>query len=820
MTVLDHCRIVGRVAAALLDNLPHRVLEALPPHLAALAACHDVGKVSPGFQKKYFQQWLLQTCPAVAQRPCHLFEDRHGIVSEATLRAWAKQHGHNGEWQRWAQVLGVHHGSREEPLAEPCAKYGGPDWLAQRIGLIGALTAELGPMPVAPPSSSDLHLAAGLTCVADWVGSNEDWFSADIPPTADELPQRVQSALASAGLMVPEVRRGLEFGDLFPGFEPNGLQCAVHDLAEEPGLFVVEAPMGMGKTEAALYAAYRLITEGHNQGLYFALPTRLTSNRVHERVGGFLQRAFGGTVAARLVHGQAWLMELPSGGGELLPGGAWFTPLKRALLAPFGVGTIDQALLAVLNVRHAFVRSFGLAGKVVVLDEVHSYDAYTGTLLELLIRRLLELRCSVIVLSATLTQKRRRKLICMPTDNDDAYPLVTVRKETGIRTAMTAPPASRRVSCSYAPPDERRLADLAAGMAEEGRHVLWITNTVARSQAAWRAARSAVRQGIPVGLLHSRFPSWRRDELETEWLTRLGRNGDRTGGSVLVATQIVEQSVDIDADSLIMDLAPTDMLLQRLGRLWRHERPGRAGAASCVIVGEALHEALSADQLRHLLGPSRWVYAPYVLWRSFRLWHDLYTVGIPDDIRPLLEATYAEPATDDPAWVPDLLDELNKKRRSLESLATGMTRGDLPTFDDDEEEAPTRWSDRAMVQVLLLRECDIVGRVADLVLADGNAVRVSAEARSVQAARAIHRNLVSLPRYPDFVTASGVLPCLSSCIHGTVVLLRIDEAGQLRRQDNTSVAYAYDDLAGIRRIPRAPETRQADDREDIYESDW
>ena len=139
--------------------------------------------------------------------------------------------------------------------------------------------------------------------------------------------------------------------------------------------------MGMGKTEAALYAAYRLMADGHHHGLYFALPTRLTSNRLHSRLAVFLGQAFGIEAAARLVHGQAWLADRYPGGEELRPGGAWFAPIKRALLYPFGIGTIDQALLAVMNVKHGFVRAYGLAGKVVILDEVHSYDEYTGTLM-------------------------------------------------------------------------------------------------------------------------------------------------------------------------------------------------------------------------------------------------------------------------------------------------------------------------------------------------------------------------------------------------------------------------------------------------------
>ena len=193
---------------------------------------------------------------------------------------------------------------------------------------------------------------------------------------------------------------------------------------------------------------------------------------------------------------------------------------------------------------------------------------------------------------------------------------------------------------------------------------------------------------------------------------------------------------------------------------------------------------------------------------------------VPDDVRALLEATYTEDAAGDPEWAQDLMDDLNRKRQCLRRQAVGMTRTDLPTFTDEEEAAPTRWSDRPMVQVVLVRECDVLGRKARLTLSSGRELEVSADAPSVQAARDVHRNLVSLPRWPDFSDVSGAPPYLTTCVHGAVVVLRIDEEGRLRRQDHAPVAYAYDDWAGVRRMAGDARTGQADDLEDIYESDW
>jgi len=685
---------------------------------------------------------------------------------------------------------------------------------------VDRLAGEFGQLVPIDPTNEGLAIAAGLTSVADWIGSNGDWFAAEgLPPDA-ALPELARQALDGAGFTVPAIRGGLGFADLFPGYAPNEIQNLLHLAGTKPGLFVLEAPTGLGKTEAALYAAYRLIAEGHNRGLYFALPTRLTSNRVHERVGAFVRRAFGEEAGAQLVHGQAWILDRLPGGEEMLPGGGWFSPLKRALLSPFGVGTIDQALMAVLNVRHAFVRSFGLAGKVVILDEVHSYDAYTGTLLDQLIERLLSLECSVIVLSATLTRARRQGLIGRAMPASDGYPLISARIGQDVRTTCAAPPAVKHIACRYEADDCGSLAELAAQLAESDRSVLWINNTVARSQAAYRAARSAVTEAMTVGLLHSRFPAWRREQLEGEWLGRLGKDREPGAASILVATQVVEQSVDIDADFLITDLAPTDMVLQRMGRLWRHERPGRTGVPECVIVGGELRGASDGRGLKRLLGASRWVYAPYVLWRAYRLLRHRAEVLVPDEVRQLLEKTYSGLASDDPEWVGELLEDLDKRKAELASKALGMTRHDIPTMSDDDEAAPTRWSDRPTVSVLLVKTCDPVGDRAQLILSSGKSVEVGVGDRNLWTARLVHQSMVSLPAFPDFRGVRRAPLWLQSCVHGPVIVLLVDEEGRLRRMDQTPTPYAYDDAMGVRRLERTEAPVVDDPLEDIYESDW
>src|SRR5205807_425236 len=202
------------------------------------------------------------------------------------------------------------------------------------------------------------------------------------------------------------------------------------------------------------------------------------------------------------------------------------------------------------------------------------------------------------------------------------------------------------------------IIEEAIDRASEGECLLWIRNTVDEAQETYRALQSANFQGGPdIALLHSRFPFFRREQLEDEWMNRLGKSPpNRPAGCVLVSTQVVEQSVDIDADLLITVLAPTDMLLQRLGRLWRHERPNRPCEQPEVWIqmpclNDASLRTASTKEIREALGKSARVYAPYVLLRSLQQWRGRATITLPGDIRAILKATYDDPTgPEPPAW--------------------------------------------------------------------------------------------------------------------------------------------------------------------------
>ena len=462
--------------------------------------------------------------------------------------------------------------------------------------------------------------------------------------------------------------------------------------------------MGLGKTEAALYAAYQLMEKGAATGIYFALPTQLTSDKIHERVNQFLQCILEEDSSHKhsfLVHGNAWLKQFDMG-EEGNPGGAWFAQGKRSILAPFAVGTIDQALMSVMNVKHGFVRTFGLAGKVVILDEVHSYDSYTGALLDALVKALRQLHCTVIILSATLTQERRGKLLGF-TPASMQYPLITAQPnqaELAELAVVTIPDVT--VKIQHHQKDRPALAE-ALLRAESGQQVLWIENTVKEAQDIYRelAARSK-EQDTDCGLLHSRFTKNHRAENEGSWVTFFGKSGKsirNRRGRILVGTQVLEQSLDIDADFLVTRIAPTDMLLQRLGRLWRHLdtiRPAGASREAWILSPEL---KFGVKDPEGAFGSSAKVYAPYILCRTLAVWNNVSKVALPSQIRTLIEDTYAKKIE-----TGDMLKHLTQVkdvRARLEQMALhGLSKGGNTL---SEESAKTRYSEQESTDVLLIK---------------------------------------------------------------------------------------------------------------------
>jgi CRISPR-associated endonuclease/helicase Cas3 len=781
--LLCHMLDVATVARQLWANaLPAPVRERLTGHLgladeATTAAwisfftgLHDIGKASPGFQDQLRDTSAGPTIRDWMREARLAFTDSewvaHGAVSALVLGYMLVDLGVSEQLaDQIAKLVGGHHGVFPRQLdlnkLKGRQQVGYDNWNTAREELVAVLRKGLRTPESAPTGTltpADAMVFAGFVTVADWLGSNEDYFHHAGRLAATPKPMALEEYVALAEkaavealrtvrldpfIGVPEGRTRRTFAELFPKIkQPRDAQTAMIELADsltDPALVTLEAPMGEGKTEAALYLAETWSVTQSRQGMYIALPTQATSNQMYERVLKYLQLRFRSTdtdyVAAHLVYGQAPLNESyqtlldqgrivlrsaqstpieqvkPVVGEENGVGAAdpalarnapalsleplpleragpvydgpgeaaseegaviaveWFTAPKRALLAPFGVGTIDQALLGVLQTKHFFVRLFGLAGKTVIVDEVHAYDTYMSALLERLLEWLGAFGTPVALLSATLPQAKRTQLqeayargAGWPASNSHAlataYPRLTALTAEGISSRHVA--ASREMShridvewLDIASPDsEEGLAALGECLRSalfEGGCAAVLCNTVGHAQAVYTALckyfPNLADDGHPeLELLHARFLSGDRAKREERVVRRFGNGDDarRPHRAILVATQVIEQSLDLDFDVMISDLAPVDLLLQRLGRLHRHrendfQRPPAVRSPRLIIPRPE-----ESDGCPRFPQSDEFVYDTHILLRTWlALQPSIRTrIQTPEDIETLVEQIY------------------------------------------------------------------------------------------------------------------------------------------------------------------------------------
>ncbi len=824
----------------------------LPEGVITLAALHDIGKITLGFQAKCaswvntsnLDSQVLEEAPFASS---HRQLSDHALISQVFLQKLLKPRGA----QLWAVAAGSHHGrvkGRNASLSNTEFQFA---WAEEnRKRTTEELIECFGPLPVAAPDTryglyhSDLWLFAGLITVADWIGSNETFFS---PVKGVPLEQSRRLALAA----LQEIGwpggtlRNTTFSEAFASessslFSANPLQAAVAEVAATSRLILIEGPMGCGKTEAALHAAQLLIASGQHHGIYFALPTQVTSNRIHQRIRRFLHNTLADSARLRLAHGNAWLeddfdLRLHSSAddtdtdgelaGHIREGRSWFASSKQALLAPYGVGTIDQALQGIVVIKHFFVRRFALAGKVVILDEIHSYDVYTGTLVTALVRELINLGCSVIILSATLTAARRSELLAaagVPEGNaPDHYPLVTVSDASqSVRHLCPEWNQSKTITMRAETITEHETIEALVERAESGQHVLWIRNTVIEAQEAFRNVRNSMRESaVEIGLLHSRFPFAHREKLEEYWLERLGKERPQDGpGSILIATQVVEQSVDIDLDFIVSDLAPTDMLLQRMGRLWRHERPIRAtDTPEFWIRLPDWQHASTLPGLKKALGRSARVYAPYVLLRAASVVAGRSTLQLPGEIRPLLEATYAEPSANEPAIWRELHEELEKEKQTLQGNAEAVMRVfGLPMVDVEDDKALTRRKGQPTVDVVLIASLQQQAEGWVLQALDETSITVSQFEWRRNAARFLHRWMVRMPRW--MVPGDAPHPrWLTEHLHARATFACVQDDGRCSFGEIPSDIFYHQHQGVFAERPPKPTPKRIDDDDDEFD---
>lgn len=708
---------------------------------AALVGLHDIGKANPEFQIK------SEACAErVRQAGFRLYGPEraaHGIVSEAILVPLLQTRDFSAKSARLvADAVGAHHGFRSQRQVRRAAFNHQGDlsalWLNSQRELFDLVWQTLGApstLPLKDFSAAAFQRLMGLTCVADWIGSSLDFadFPGDPKTYLEGARQRARVRLQQVGW---SQRRPLtaknRFEEIFP-FAPRPLQAAVATLVaevREPVLLLVEAPMGEGKTEASFFAHVALQQQLEHRGAYVGLPSQATGNAMFERLRAFLsnlERAQPPDL--QLLHGAAILsdsyQELQNYSAntdadqvEAVTARSYFTHLKRALLSEYGAGTIDQALLSVLPVKHYFVRLWGLGNRTVILDEVHAYDTYTGELLAELVAWLKALGSSVILMSATLPAHTRQKMLeafgAAPGEAPVAYPRVT-RVHAGAVTSLTfetRPLARFRVK--GAPVAINALASTVLSAAQNEGCIACIMNTVDRAQKLYRALQAA-DPSLNLQLFHARFPIQDKLEIEERVLDLYGkgdtesRNPQRPQRSVLVATQVVEQSLDLDFDLMFTDLAPVDLVLQRAGRLHRHDK--NKGHRGPHEVPNLLVCGLDSTNLLNDWRETAWevIYAPHILVRTW-LALKREVVDLNSDLDPLVQTVYdtSLPLVGQAAFSDylDLAEETNRTESRKDEVSARMANIGNPTGTEWKIPSDERLSDDECKVVLATRKVE------------------------------------------------------------------------------------------------------------------
>lgn len=662
------------------------------------ASLHDLGKACPGFQRKHSPAQRILANAGLPFLPQYAKESfAHGTASTSTLHPLLETEFDlsRRDSLKIARAVGGHHGAW--PLAMQLQNLkpthiGGEEWASVRLDLTRALVTLFSPPDVEHLGANQLEenalltLLSGLTSVADWIGSMQTYFPyIDGPPglsgyarrSAKQAHQALQ-ALGWATWRPP--KDGKSFWDLFH-LEPRSMQRAVVGLAatfDQPALVIIEAPTGVGKTEAALCLFDHWAHTSHQRGLYVAMPTMATSNQMFSRLRTFLSQRYSNlSIEPLLIHSQArWSKDMHTLGlatagereDDTASAMAWFLPRKRSLLAPFGVGTVDQALMSILQTRHFFVRLFALSHKTVIFDEVHAYDTYMSTLFQRLLHWLRAVGASVVLLSATLPAQTRRELLeayasAPPRLPDISYPALTWASSAGCGALPLKACDDHRVALYWIEPKPEMIAQRLAHELRDGGCAAVICNTVKRAQNVYRAVKSAgIVPQEDVILFHARFPFAWREDIERRILSSFGKNGKRPQKAIVVATQVIEQSLDLDFDVMFTDLAPVDLILQRVGRLHRHQRdhrPASLSSARLFIAAPVIKDGLPDFER------DAYVYEPYVLLRSYLTLRHRDQLILPTETETVVEAVYGEEDLIAEHVTPDLIRALTDARNHM-----------------------------------------------------------------------------------------------------------------------------------------------------------
>lgn len=783
-----HCLDVAAVGVAYLEhssllNSCCRLLNCSKQEFlswsAFLLALHDLGKFSEAFQAQ--RPDLILELQQREPNPTKIYSERHDslgfwlweehLVNEVLLKiGFDASRNTQRSFKCWVLAVTGHHGMPPKPSGNADSFFRSEDKQAAADFVQAMAALLLTDEAKRIPTNQNFKIAsemlswwfAGVTVLADWLGSNTLFFpyqnqSTDLKNYWEYAQGQATEAIAHSGVSPSAIKKGRTLTDLFQQIQvasPLQQWAVTVDIPQTPQIYLLEDVTGAGKTEAAMMLAYRLMDRGLAEGFFIGLPTMATANAMYKRVAEVYQKLFAGNANLVLAHGHKKLVEefaatiLPVGtpehdGAQLdetasARCSAWLADhSKRALLASAGIGTIDQALLAVLHSKHQSLRLLGLFNKVLIVDEVHACDAYMQGVLEVLLEFHARTGGPVILLSATLPGRMKQALLNAyakgrnqapaPELRSEAYPLATrwhdgqtvlLENELASRACV-----SRTVRTHYEADDEKVFAHIIAAL-QQGQCVGWIRNTVADAMAAYERLSQAVSPE-KITLFHARFALKDRLDKEAQVLDLFGEDSkqhDRQG-RLMIATQVAEQSLDVDFDVLITDLAPIDRVLQRAGRLQRHVRDAQGNrlaatdakderSAPCLwVYAPAWTEQPKADWYSAAFKKAQYVYGHHgQLWLTAKaLQNGSFTM--PADARSMIEAVFSETETLPESFTKNALkaEGQDMSEASLAQLNTlkidgGYKRGEISDWWG-ESKTPSRLGEETM-EIMLAKWVD------------------------------------------------------------------------------------------------------------------
>ena len=710
-----------------------------------LAYTHDLGKLTPAFQDK-----IVHSLPGLEERlDSHGFDIHMDYGNNKFYHAFASGailHECFNVNDSVCEVVAAHHGIPRDRGKENQWRYPFRHHKEHILGkkgefrqlwedIVAKAEEEAG---IACKELPDLSLAAqillsGLLIMADWIASNENYFPLAEPWKINDLDDCNRG---ERGYQACGVQRGW-FSQTFSydpylfderfGFLPNSMQAIAGKAASKGAqLLIIEGPMGSGKTEAALMCAEIMAAISASGGFFIGLPTQATANGMFPRVMKWADAVSESLRASiNLAHGASSFNDefkaLQANTSEDNEGtitvNRWMSGRHRKLMADFVDGTIDQALAMSLNRKYFMLLHGQLAGKVIVFDEVHSYDEYTNAYLGTTLAYLGYYHCPVVLLSATLTNEKKKEFISAYLQKEtnleqipDTYPCVTWWDGKEVHFEGMEIDDLPRTCINIQWMQYLDLVETIKDKLSEGGCAAVVRNTVKEAIRTYILLKQAL-PGFRVILLHSRFLMDDRSKREKEIISLAGKNSTQADrdGLIVVGTQVLEQSLDLDFDIMFTDPCPMDLLLQRLGREHRHERkrpPKLQEASACLIL----------DQDR-IVGSDYRPYSDYVIKRTCDLISQLGRgLMLPQDIKPLVEQTYDLSLTEDsPAKKKyidrmDMMKEMSKKRRMPDPWRKEGIRGlaqknSLADLQEEDVGNGVRLGDDA-VSVILLKSKD------------------------------------------------------------------------------------------------------------------